>query len=60
MRNDAIERSINNSMLNIIESIFQKIEQAKRQQEINSKKLALDDEHSLSDEEKGEAEYGIY
>ncbi|MDR4950460.1 hypothetical protein [Neobacillus cucumis] len=47
-------------MLNILDSIFQKIEQAKMQQDINSKKLPLDDGHSLSEEERGEAEYDIY
>lgn len=47
-------------MLTIIDSIFQKIEQDKRQQEFNSNKLTVDDKLSLSNEEREEAEYKIY
>jgi hypothetical protein len=60
VRNDAIERSINDAMLTLADSILIKIEQAKKQQEFNSKKLTVDDELSFSNEERGEVEYEIY
>ncbi|MBT2728227.1 hypothetical protein J7E63_14905 [Bacillus sp. ISL-75] len=39
---------------------MQMIEQTKRQQELDIKKLPVDDELSLSNEERGEVEYEIY
>ncbi|MBT2723323.1 hypothetical protein [Bacillus sp. ISL-46] len=48
MRNDSIERSVNASMVTIADYILQMIEQTKRQQELDIKKLPVDDELSLS------------
>jgi hypothetical protein len=61
VRNDSIERSVNDSMLTIAEYILQMLEQAKKQNEIDIRRyLGSEDlqEHyfSLSNEEREEAE----
>ncbi|MGF6947723.1 hypothetical protein QF028_000216 [Neobacillus sp. B4I6] len=60
MRNDSIERSVNDSMLTIADYILQMIEQTKRQQELDIKRLAVGDDLSLLNEEREEAEYELY
>lgn len=67
MRNDSIERSVNDSILTIADYILQRIDQVKNQQEIDMqmvinqeiKKLERDFP-SLSKEEREEAEYDLY
>jgi hypothetical protein len=65
VRNDSIERSVNESMLTIADYILQMLEQAKKQNEIDMRRyLGSEDlqEHyfSLSNEEREEAEYELY
>ncbi|MFJ7512721.1 hypothetical protein ACIQW7_25235 [Peribacillus simplex] len=66
MRNDSIERSVNDSMLTIADSILQMIEQSK-QKSLNKtslmnqeKKRLKQDSTSWSTEKKTEAEYELY
>ena len=65
MRNDSIERSINDSMLTITDSILQMIEEVKKQMELDKKRI-IDDElkawkmNFMSIEERDEAEYELY
>lgn len=67
MRNDAIERTINDTMFTIAEYILQMLERARKQQDMNMKML-LDQEMknlkkdypSLTEEERGEIEYELY
>ena len=67
MRNDSIERTINDSILTITEYFLQRVEQAKKQREIDTRKFISRDmknlhaDHpSLSNEEREEAEYELY
>ena len=65
MRNDSIERSVNDSMLTITDYILQVIEQAKKQNEIDRKRYfdsenLREDYLSLSSDEREEAEYDLY
>jgi len=60
LRNDSIERSVNDSMLTIADYILKMIEQTKRQQELDIKRLAVGDDRSLLNEERAEAEYELY
>jgi hypothetical protein len=67
MRNDSIERSVNDSILTITDYIFQMIERAKRQKDIDMKRIMnqqmnnlKQDSSLLSTEEKIEAEYDLY
>jgi hypothetical protein len=60
VRNDSIERSFNDTMLTIADSILQMIEQAKKQKELDRNRLADPDELSILNEERGEDEYELY
>lgn len=65
MRNDSIERSVNDSMLTIADYILQMIEQTKKQNEINRKgyfgsENLHEDFLPLSNEEREEVEYDLY
>lgn len=68
MRNDSIERSVNDSMLTIADSILQMIEQSKQksldrksQSPMNQEKKSMKhDSTSWSTKEKTEAEYELY
>ncbi|MGM0878113.1 MAG: hypothetical protein ACQEWV_26210 [Bacillota bacterium] len=67
MRNDTVERTINDSILTIVEYLLQMLERAKRQQDLDMKMLMdkeirnLQRDHpSLTDDQKAEIEYELY